>query len=44
VQAQLARQLGPHEGKRFPGGCDRCVAYDAKTAAFGHGTGSESGD
>ncbi len=26
-QAELARQLGPLEGKRISGGCDTCDAY-----------------
>ncbi|HEY5161109.1 MAG TPA: hypothetical protein VII83_08600 [Gaiellaceae bacterium] len=26
-QARIARQLGPLDGKRIPGGCDTCNAY-----------------
>lgn len=26
-QARIARQLGPLDGKRIPGGCDTCDAY-----------------
>jgi hypothetical protein len=27
TQARIARQLGPLDGKRIPGGCETCNAY-----------------
>jgi len=31
-QASVARQLGPLDGARIPGGCDHCDAYQAVRA------------
>ncbi len=31
-QASMLRMLGPREGERIPGGCDRCDAYQTVEA------------